>query len=179
MKNLIIISADHRGDCLLGMSFNKESKVLTVTHLLENIDSRDGIISQLEPMIENLFPQEGKHDSINFVCIDNEVLANYIGQGLTVRGRLRRPVKGELPVNPKESKYRLKCAINEGSLRADGWIDQIEMALDGEITPERIEGHLVLALTFGVDKFLTFNQNPLVRSSKSQRRDDFKGFCLS
>jgi hypothetical protein len=154
MQNLIVLSADHHGDCLLGLSFDEKSKLLTVRYLLENIITRNEIVAQVQAVIEELFPYTRGHDFIDLVAIDNKVLANYIGDRLTVRNRAVRPLYGELPTSPKESLYRLKCAINEGNLAASGWLDQIEVALSAEANPDRIDGHLVQTLAFGVDKFL-------------------------
>jgi hypothetical protein len=160
MENLIVISADHHGDCLLGLSFDENSMLLSVRHLLENIIIRDTIVANLEPIITELFPYSGGYDQINLVVIDNEVLASYIGKNLMVRGRARRPIKGDLPASAKETTYRLRCAINEGNLSGDGWIDQIEVALSAESNPDRIEGHLVQCLGYACDEYLDSIHRP-------------------
>jgi hypothetical protein len=155
LKNLIVISADHHGDCLLGLSFDEKSNVLAIKYLQENIDSRDEIIARVQPLIEEMFPTyTSRDDRIDFVMINNDALASYIGKHLTVRHLLRRPSKGALPSDPGQSIYKLKCAIKELSISGAEWIDRIEVALNAESNPDRIEGHLVQALAYGVVEFI-------------------------
>ncbi|WP_310412976.1 hypothetical protein [Chamaesiphon sp. OTE_8_metabat_110] len=152
MKNLIVVSADHHGNCFVGLSFDKESELLTVKYLVENINDRQELAEQLTPAVENLFPFSRQGDNINgFLSIDNEVLARWLGENLIVRGKGRRPKKREI-AQPKEHLYKLSCALREKKLIADDWLDQIDFALADETNPDRIEGHLVACLAVATNE---------------------------
>lgn len=158
MKNLIVISADHHGNCLLGLSFDEKSSDLSIKYLQENIDGRVEIIARVQPLIDEMFPGYIlDHDRIDFVVMNNDALCDYIGKNLLVTYQRKRPYNRTLPVDPWQSIYKLKCAIEESRISGDEWIDRIEVALDAERNPDRIEGHLVQALSFAVDKFIDSN----------------------
>lgn len=153
MKNLIVVSADHCGDCFVGVSFDEESKLLIVKYLVENICDRRELASQLNPVIEHFFPFSGDRDTIsNFISIDNKVLDIWLGENLIIRGQGRQPTSYRIE-HPKEAMYRLGCALQEKKLIADEWLDSIDVALAAENNLERIEGHLVTCLVAATDRF--------------------------
>lgn len=153
MKNLIVISADRRGDCFVGASFDEETRLLTIKYLVEDICDRYELASQLTHAIEDLFPLSSAGDEIaGFISIDNRVLDTWLGENLIVRGKGRHPHNSQI-LQPKEAMYKLGCALQEKKLIADGWLDRIDVALAAETEPERIEGHLATCLAAAVDKF--------------------------
>jgi hypothetical protein len=145
MINIVVLSADHHGDCFLAIGFDTKEKKLKIQCILENVIDRPEIKKQVEELATS---------GEELVVVENKVLANYIKKATG-----KQPVNTELPTNPKETLYRLSCAIKEGNLMGGEWLDAIEVALANEINPDRIDGHLLKCLGYACDRFLDGTKN--------------------
>jgi hypothetical protein len=132
MINIVVLSADHHGDCFLAIGFDTKEKKLKIQCILENVIDRPEIKKQVEELATS---------GEELVVVENKVLANYIKKATG-----KQPVNTELPTNPKETLYRLSCAIKEGNLMGGEWLD-------------RIDGHLLKCLGYACDRFLDGTKN--------------------
>jgi hypothetical protein len=155
MKNLIVVSGDYRGYCILGMGFDEVSKVLPIKYLVEDSGSRNEIITQLEPIIDDLFPAIDYIDNpVVLVSIDSGVLSSYLTKHLTARAG-NKLFNHALLDSPIKGFDRVHYALAEGRIEAAEWMDQIDVALAAEADRDnKIEGHLMRALTYGVSRFI-------------------------
>lgn len=162
-KKIIVISATHLGDCLMGASFEPASKLLTVEHLRQNLIARQRISLAVVEVARAMMGASG--GSVPVVVVENTVLSRYIETTCTHLDGFRRPLERAIdPGTVQTLLYKTHCCITEGNLETapSTSLDELEMALSGEDNPDRISGHLARCLALAVDQFFDPTQRPVM-----------------
>ncbi len=176
---ILVISADHLGDSLLGGSFDRESKILTVRHLRQNLNSRADINAAAVEILMAMTANWGELGEVIFRVIENEELTGYLGKNCTARPASIAIKPADIP----QLLYRTNCALQEGRLLFGDRIntDFVEVALSEETYTDRIVGHFARVLVTACDIAIAPALTIEIRSSGSSRMSDsdsLEGFCF-
>ncbi len=152
-KRNIVISADHRGSCIMAINYDDEFSLIKITidDVIRDVNSRPEIVKEIETMVKTQY----KPDAIS--VIDNKFLGEYLQKFLLpekIRGYQYRKSDDKLPENKAEALYKLRCAIGEKMIQAGKHTDLVEVELSEIDDAEIINSHTIRCLMFALDLYL-------------------------
>jgi hypothetical protein len=155
-KRNIVISADHRGSCIMAINYDMEYSSITITidDVIRDVNSRAEIVKEIETMVKTRY---NGHKPNAISVIDNKFLGEYLQKFLhpkNIGGYKFHNNDDKLPADKAEALYKLRCAIGEKMIQAGKHTDLVELELSEIQDAEIINSHTIRCLMFILDLYL-------------------------